>query len=111
MKNSDLQKLRDKSAEDLRGMVTELRDTMLKARIARSMEGKQAGMGYRSARRQIARIQTILTQKGASAPAPAPKAAAAAPAPKAEKKAAAPKAEKAEKKTAEKAAKPAGKKA
>jgi ribosomal protein L29 len=92
MKNSELQKLRDKPADELRGMVTQLRDTMLKARIARSMEGKQAGMGYRSARRQIARIETILTQQAAGAPAPAAKAAA--PAAKAEKKAAAPKADK-----------------
>jgi ribosomal protein L29 len=96
MKNSELKKLRDKSPDELRGMVGELRDTMLKARIARSMEGKQAGMGYRAARRQIARIETLLTQKHAGAPAPAAKAAAAAP--KAEKQAPAAKAEKAEKK-------------
>ena len=79
MKKSDITKLRDKSADELNGMVGELRDVMLKARIARSLEGKQAGMGYRVARRQIARIQTILTQKGASSSA-APAAKAEAPA-------------------------------
>ena len=77
MKNTELAKLRDKSAEDLTGMIQELRDGMLKARIARSLEGKQAGMGYRTSRRQIARLNTILTQKAAGAPAPATKAPAA----------------------------------
>lgn len=110
MKNSDLSKLRDKSADELTAMAGELRQGMLKARIARSLEGKQAGMGYRASRRQIARIETILTQKAAGAPAPAAKAAAPAPkakpaAPKAEK-AAAPAAAKAEKKSAAKAAAP-----
>ena len=103
MKNTELAKLRDKSADELTGMVKELRDGMLKARIARSLEGKQAGMGYRVSRRQIARIETLLTQKRAGAPAPAAKAAA--PAPAAKKAAPAAKAEK-----AEKPAKPAAKK-
>ena len=86
MKNTELAKLRDKSADELTGMVKELREGMLKARIARSLEGKQAGMGYRVSRRQIARLETLLTQKRAGAPAPAAKASA--PAAKAEKKAA-----------------------
>lgn len=65
MKRTEITKLRDKSAEELGGMARELRESMLKARIARAMEGKQAGMQYRAMRRQIARIETLIGQKAA----------------------------------------------
>lgn len=73
MKRTEVSKLRDKSADELNGIVGELRDAMLKARIARSMEGKQAGMQYRAMRRQIARIQTLIGQKAAQPGQPAAK--------------------------------------
>jgi ribosomal protein L29 len=85
MKRTEIAKLREKPVDELTGMVKDLREAMLKARIARAMEGKQVGVGYRASRRQIARIQTILAQKAAGAPAPAapaPKASAEKPAPK-----------------------------
>jgi ribosomal protein L29 len=66
MKRTEIDKLRNKSVDDLKTLIGELRDGMLKARIARSMEGKQVGVQYRQNRRQIARISTILTQKAAS---------------------------------------------
>jgi len=98
MKNTEITKLRDKSADELKAMAQELRDGMLKTRIARSLEGKQAGMSYRVSRRQIARIETLLTQKASGA---APVAKAAAPTATADKKPAAakkPRAAKTEKK-------------
>jgi ribosomal protein L29 len=65
MKRSEVEKLRAKSAEDLKAMVGEIDDSMLKSRMQRSIEGKQVGVGYRNLRRQVARIHTIITQKAA----------------------------------------------
>src|SRR3954468_8612630 len=95
MKKSELIKLREKTAEELGGMATELRDTLLKGRFAAALEGKGMGIKTRGIRRQIARIETLLSQRGAagapaagappppaprSPPAPAPKKAAPKPA-------------------------------
>jgi ribosomal protein L29 len=66
MKRTEIDKLRAKSPDDLKAIIGELREGMLKARISRSMEGKQVGVSYRQSRRQIARITTILTQKAAA---------------------------------------------
>ena len=67
MKRSAKQKLRETPAEELRAASDELRQTMLKSRLAAALEGKAIGIPYRSARRQIARIETILTQRAAAA--------------------------------------------
>ncbi len=67
MKKTAKNELRAKSAADLAAEVQRLRESMLKARIAGSMEGKTRGMQYRVARRQIARIQTILGEQSAKA--------------------------------------------
>ncbi len=66
MKRSAKQKLRETPAEELRAQSDELRQTMLKSRLAAAIEGKAIGIPYRSARRQIARIETILTQRAAA---------------------------------------------
>jgi ribosomal protein L29 len=65
MKKSAKTDLRAKSADDLVKQATELRETLLKARFATALEGKAKSIQYRNARRQIARIETILTQKKA----------------------------------------------
>jgi len=65
MKKSAKTDLRAKSADDLANQATELRETLLKARFATALEGKAKSIQYRNARRQIARIETILTQKKA----------------------------------------------
>ena len=65
MKKSAKTDLRAKSADDLVKHATELRETLLKVRFATALEGKAKSIQYRNARRQIARIETILTQKKA----------------------------------------------
>ncbi|MBA2482380.1 MAG: 50S ribosomal protein L29 [Planctomycetes bacterium] len=65
MKKSEKNTLREKTPEELQGMVAELRDSMLKGRFSVALEGKTMGVKYRAQRRQIARISTILSQKSA----------------------------------------------
>lgn len=66
MKKSAKADMRAKSADDLQAQAKELRETLLKARFATALEGKARSIQYRNARRQIARIQTMLTQKSAA---------------------------------------------
>jgi ribosomal protein L29 len=66
MKRTQLQKLRAMSAEDITTRIRELSEQMLKARISRSLEGKQVGVQYRNTRREIARLHTILGQQAAT---------------------------------------------
>lgn len=68
MKKSQISALRGKSPADLQAEILSLREQLFKTRIAGAMEGKQRGMQYRATRRQIARIETILTQKKVVAP-------------------------------------------
>jgi ribosomal protein L29 len=82
MKKSEKNSLREKTPDELRGMVAELRDSMLKGRFSVALEGKTMGVKYRAQRRQIARISTILSQKAAGTSPVAKAAPAAAPAPK-----------------------------
>ena len=63
MKKSELTKLREKSADELSGMATELRESLLKGRFAAALEGKGMGIKTRGTRRQIARIETLLSQR------------------------------------------------
>jgi ribosomal protein L29 len=63
MKKSAKADLRAKSADDLKAQATELRETLLKARFATALEGKARSVQYRNARRQIARIETLLAEK------------------------------------------------
>jgi len=63
MKRSAKIQLREKSVDDLKALAKEARDSMFKARISKSVEGKAIGINYRDKRRQIARIQGILSEK------------------------------------------------
>ncbi len=67
MKPSAKNALREKSADDLKAMAKEARDTMFKARISKSVEGKAIGINYRDLRRQVARIETLLSEKSRAA--------------------------------------------
>ncbi len=68
MKRNAKAELRAKSADDLRKQIDEHRQTMLRARFAQRLEGKGMGIKYRALRRQIARLNTILTEKQKAAP-------------------------------------------
>ncbi len=68
MKKNAKADLRAKSVDELKKEIVELRGTMLKARFAQSLEGKAMGVKYRNLRRQIARLNTIITQKQKAAP-------------------------------------------
>ncbi len=67
MKKSAKTDLRAKSADDLNTEATGLRETLLKARFATALECKAKSVQYRNARRQIARIETILVEKQTAA--------------------------------------------
>ncbi len=63
MKTSAKNDLRGKTPDDLKALAKAARDTMFNARISKSVEGKAIGISYRDLRRQVARIETILTEK------------------------------------------------
>ena len=66
MKKSAKADLRSKGADELSAQAKELRETLLKARFATALEGKAKSIQYRNARRQIARIATIMGEKRAA---------------------------------------------
>jgi len=66
MKKSAKTTLRQKSIEDLAKDAHAIRDGQLKARLATRTEGKPLAMNYRAGRRQLARIQTIISEKAAA---------------------------------------------
>jgi ribosomal protein L29 len=68
MKKTDKDKLRERTVDELLAEAESLRGSMLKARFTVSLEGKKLGQQYRKARRQIARLETIITQKKAVTP-------------------------------------------
>jgi len=63
MKRTAKAELRGKSVADLTKQAGELRELIFRGRIAVAVEGKTLGGKARQMRRQIARIQTILTEK------------------------------------------------
>jgi ribosomal protein L29 len=63
VKKSAKQELRAKPAEDLHKEIQKLNEDMLKSRVTGTLEGKRIGIRYRAARRQIARINTILRER------------------------------------------------
>ena len=65
MKKSAKTALRQKSIEDLGKEAAAIRDGQLKSRLATRTEGKPLAMSYRASRRQLARINTIITEKAA----------------------------------------------
>ena len=63
MKKTAKNELRALGADKLSEQVAELRNAQLHTRLKAAVEGKAKGMGYRAARRQIARIQTLITEQ------------------------------------------------
>ena len=63
MKKSAKSALREKNAEALQALANEARETLFKGRMAAATQGKGLGIKQRSVRRQIARIETLLTEK------------------------------------------------
>ena len=63
MKKSAKTDLRAKSSDDLKVLAKSARDGLLKARISKSVEGKAITIKYRDVRRQIARLETLITEK------------------------------------------------
>ena len=56
--------LRGMSADDLRSRAVELDDQVFRLRIQKSMGQAQAGNKMRPLRRELARVKTILREKG-----------------------------------------------
>jgi len=67
MKKSAKSDLRAQTVEDLSTQVAELEGGLLKARMAQALQGQRRGLQYRNARRQIARLQTLIGEKRRSA--------------------------------------------
>ena len=63
MKRTAKAELRAKSVADLAKQAEELRAQLFKGRIAGAVEGKSMGGKARQFRRQIARLQTIISEK------------------------------------------------
>jgi ribosomal protein L29 len=63
MKKSAKAELRAKSAEDLATLAKTARDTLMKARFSKSVEGKAITIQQREQRRQVARLETMLGEK------------------------------------------------
>lgn len=63
MKKTAKADLRAKSIEDLQALAKAARETLMKARFAKSAEGKAITMQSRVQRRQIARLETLIAEK------------------------------------------------
>lgn len=62
-----IQELRDKSADELRNRERDLREQLFKLRFQRATGRVENPMKMREVRREIARIQTLLTQRASNA--------------------------------------------
>ena len=68
MKKSDKHTLRGKTIEALTADVAAIRDALLKARLEAVTKGNaRLGVSYRNQRRQLARLETLITEKAAAA--------------------------------------------
>ncbi len=67
MKRTAKAELRSTTAGELAKLSQQLREQLLKGRLAGAVEGKGMGIKARHARRQIARIETILGEQRRSA--------------------------------------------
>lgn len=63
MKATEKAELRGQSVEDLTALAAEKREALLKGRIGQALEGEGLGVQARKLRRDIAVIETILTEK------------------------------------------------
>lgn len=67
MKKSNKAELRSKSVEDLQALAKAARESLMKARFAKSAEGKAITMQQRVQRRQVARLETLIAEKKSAA--------------------------------------------
>ena len=67
MKKSNKAELRAKSVEDLQALAKAARESLMKARFAKSAEGKAITMQQRVQRRQVARLETLIAEKKSAA--------------------------------------------
>jgi ribosomal protein L29 len=67
MKKTAKAELRAKSAEDLKALAKAARDSLMKARFTKSVEGKPITIQQRVLRRQVARLETLIAEKQAGA--------------------------------------------
>jgi ribosomal protein L29 len=72
MKRSAKAELRSLPVEDLQKQAAELREQIFKGRVARAVEGKGLGAKARDLRRRIARLETIITERGRAQPGTTP---------------------------------------
>lgn len=66
MKRTDMQELRALSVEDLREQANAKREQLFRGRLSQATEGAGLGMKARGLRRDIARIETLITEKNGS---------------------------------------------
>jgi ribosomal protein L29 len=67
MKKSAKADLRAKPAADLASEISELQGKLLKGRFAQALQGTRQGLEKRLARRQIARLKTLIGEKSRAA--------------------------------------------
>lgn len=63
MKSTEKQELRQLSVEELRELATSKREQLLRGRVSQATEGKGLGVKARIIRRDIARLETLITEK------------------------------------------------
>ena len=66
MKKTAKAELRAKATEDLQVLVKTARETLMKARFTKSVEGKAITIQQREQRRQVARLETMIAEKQAA---------------------------------------------
>jgi ribosomal protein L29 len=66
MKKTAKAELRAKSADDLQALSKTARETLMKARFTKSVEGKAITIQQRNQRRQVARLETMIAEKQAA---------------------------------------------
>ncbi len=66
MKKTAKAELRVKPVEDLQAMAKSARETLMKARFTKSVEGKAITIQQREQRRQVARLETMISEKQAT---------------------------------------------
>jgi ribosomal protein L29 len=67
MKKTVKAELRAKSADDLKVLAKAARDSLMKGRFTKSVEGKPITIQQRVLRRQVARLETLIAEKLAGA--------------------------------------------
>lgn len=63
MKLTEKQELRALPIADLRQQANEKREQLFRGRLSQAVEGQGLGMKARTIRRDIARIETVITEK------------------------------------------------